>query len=209
MRRAAAAAALVVAAAVGSQHPRWAAFQGIGLGGPVDDVLAHGGDCRPPDGAGELGPGISTYVFAQSAFQYALPHQHQPRDSAAIRRALGLGTICRVALLEDRAWALAAAIDRRIVGIVVYFTARSGERAPADSVRRIVYDEWGRPTHHAPTLDTWSGPRYRSYLLVPMVPRDAPEWAGTVQLVVLDITACTAFDRRAHRAGVPGEAGEC
>jgi hypothetical protein len=175
----------------------------------VDDVLALGGECRPADGAGELGPGISAYFFAQSAFQYALPHHHQPRDSAAIRAALGQGTFCRAAVLDGRAWALAAAIDRRVVGIIVYFATRTGERAPADSVRQFAYGEWGRPTHHASTLDTWSGTRSRSYLLVPLALRNVPGFAPPVQLVILDIAACSAFDRRAHRAGAQGEAGAC
>jgi len=71
---------------------------------------------------------------------------------------------------------------------------------------------WGRPTHHSPTLDTWSSARYRSYFLIPYVPASrasAPAWVHTPQLIVLDIAACTAFDRRAHRAGVRGEAGAC
>lgn len=36
-----------------------------------------------------------------------------------------------------------------------------------------------------------------------------PPWVRAPQLIMLDIAGCTAFERRAHRAGVKGEAGEC
>ena len=190
-------------------QPRWAALQGIRLGGPEDDILAKGGECRPGDVAGPLGPGMSSFAFAQATFGYALPHSHQPRDSSAIRRALGVGTLCRVQL-DSSAHALAAAMDRRVVAVIVYFVTDSGV-VPADSVRRLAYAAWGRPTHHSPNLDTWSNSRYRSYLLVPY--RPAPiyrtGWMTAPQLIMFDIAACTAFDRRAHRAGAVGEAGEC
>jgi hypothetical protein len=67
-----------------------------------------------------------------------------------------------------------------------------------------------RPTHHSPTLDTWTSPRYRSYLMVPYrPPAYVPPWARAAQLIMLDIAACTAFERRTHRAGAAGEVGEC
>jgi hypothetical protein len=207
-------AAAVLIGAVGplgaaaQQRPRWAAFEGIGLGGPVDDIMTKNGECWPGDAAGEMPPGMTVFAFAYTAFGYALPHGHTPRDSTAIRRALGVGTMCR-APLGGEVRALAAAVDRRVVAVVVYFLSDSVGAIPVDSVRRRVYAAWGRPTHHAPTLDTWSGPRYRSYLLAPQRPPGMPAWARSVQLVLLDITACTAFDRRVHRAGAPGEAGTC
>ena len=190
-------------------QPRWAVLRDIKLGGPVDDILAKGGECRPGDAVGPLGPGMSVYSFAQMTFGYALPHPHQPRDSVGIRRALSAGTMCW-APLDSSARAMAAAVDRRIVAIIVFFL-RDSTPLPPDSVRHLAYAVWGRPMHHSPTLDTWSSPRYRSYFMVPYVSpsRAAPPWVRTPQLIMLDIAACSAFDRRAHRAGVSGEAGEC
>ena len=46
-------------------QPRWAVLRDIRLGGPVDDILAKGGECRPGDAVGPLGPGMSVYSFAQ------------------------------------------------------------------------------------------------------------------------------------------------
>jgi len=208
MTRAALIAAVLLAGRAQAQAaPRWAALEGIRLGGPVDDVLAKSGECRPGDAAGEVTRGITAFMFAQTAFGYALPHHHEPRDSNAIRRALGIGTMCWTSLGSD-ARAIAAAVDRRVVAVVVYFLSDSGA-VPADAVRRRAYAAWGRPTHHAPTLDTWSSPRFRSYLLVPNQPRGASGWTRAVQLIMIDIAACTAFDRRVHRAGASGEVGEC
>lgn len=199
-----------LALALQLSQPRWTAFQGIRMGGAIDDVLAKGGECRPGD-SGLMGSGISAYVFAQQmSFGYALPHPHQPSDSTAIRRALSVGTLCR-ASLDSAAHAMVAAVDRRLVAVVVYFIRDSVPLSP-DSARRVAYAAWGRPTHHSPTLDTWSSTRFRSYFLVPYVPprlEPVAPWVRAPQLIMLDIAACTAFDRRAHRAGVKGEAGEC
>ncbi|HWC72294.1 MAG TPA: hypothetical protein VG454_00045 [Gemmatimonadales bacterium] len=190
--------------------PRWATFHDIRLGGPIDAVLANGGECRPGDAAGQMGPGISAVMFAQMSFGDALPHDHQPRDSTAIRRALGVGTMCWAAL-DSAERAMVAAVDRKVVAMVVYFL-RDSLPLPADSVRHVAYAAWGRPTHHSPTLDTWSNTRYRSYFLLPAVPArgySPPAWKRAPRLILLDIAACTAFDRRAHRAGISGEAAEC
>lgn len=199
---------LVAASTAGAQRPRWAEFEGVSIGAPIDDLLALGGECRSADAAGELGPNTSAYWFSQSAFQYALPHYHPPRDSTAARVALRLGTVCVAPLLDERARMVVAAIDRRIVAIVVWFDGTRPDRLTPDSVRRIARDAWGRPTHPAPNLDTWWGTRYRSYVLIPLVGSVPPEWAAP-RVIVLDIAACTAFDRRMHRAGAQGEAGEC
>lgn len=191
-------------------QPRWTTLYDVRLGGSVDDMLAKGGECQPGDAVGSFGPGMSVYSFAQMSFGYALPHSHQLSDSAAIRRALSVGTLCW-APLDSSARALAAAVDRRIVAVIVYFL-RDSMPLPPDSVRRFAYAAWGRPMHHSPTLDTWSSPHYRSYFMVPYVPASrgyVPPWARTPQLIMLDIAACTAFDRRAHRAGIRGEVGEC
>jgi hypothetical protein len=191
-------------------QPRWAALRDVRLGGPIDAVLANGGECRPGDAAGQMGSGINAVMFAQSSFGYALPHSHQPRDSAAIRRALGVGTMCW-ASLDSTARVAVAAVDRKVVAMIVYFL-RDSLPLPADSARHLAYAAWGRPTHHAPTLDTWSSPRYRSYFLLPNMSARGyapPGWVRAPRLILLDIAACTAFDRRAHRAGVSGEAGEC
>ncbi|MGH7608307.1 MAG: hypothetical protein ACREME_13325 [Gemmatimonadales bacterium] len=186
------------------------AFEGIRLGGPVDDVLAKGGECRPGNATGELARGTSSLLFAQNTFGYALSHHHAPRDSNAIHRALGVGTICWATLGTDMR-AFVGAVDRRVVAVIVYFW-NDGDFAaavPADSVRRRAYAAWGRPTHHASTLDTWSSRLYRSYFLVPQAPPAAPAWVRAPRLIMLDIAACTAFDRRAHRAGATGEVGAC
>ena len=189
-------------------QPRWAAVQNIRLGDPVDDILAKGGECRPGDAVGTLGSGISAVAFAQTTFGYALPHSHQPRDSVAIRRALGVGTMCW-APLDSTSRVVAAAVDRRLVAVIVYF-GRDSVPLPVDSVRRRAYAAWGRPTHHSPTLDTWSSARYRSYFMVPYLPPAvARGLAPSAQLILLDIAACTAFDHRAHRAGAAGEVAEC
>jgi hypothetical protein len=212
MKGAVVAAAVLGAIATGQQpsapSSRWASFEGIGLGRPVDDVMVMNGECWPGDAAGELPRGMTVVGFAYTAFGYALPHRHTPRDSTSIRRALGTGTMCR-ARLGENVLAVAAAVDRRVVAVVVYFLGDSAAPIGVDSVRRRAYAAWGRPMHHAPTLDTWSGPRYRSYLLSPQLPSYAPPWARSVQLVLLDVAACTAFDRRVHRAGASGEAAEC
>jgi len=189
-------------------QPRWAALQDIRLGGPVDDILAKGGECRPGDAIGTQGSGISAVAFAQATFGYALPHSHTPGDSLAIRRALGVGTMCW-APLDSTSRVVAAAVDRRLVAVIVYFY-RDSVLLPVDSVRRRAYAAWGRPTHHSPTLDTWSSARYRSYFMVPYrPPAMARQWPQSAQLIMLDIAACTAFDHRAHRAGAAGEVGEC
>lgn len=190
-------------------QPRWTAFEDVRIGGSVDDVLGKGGECRPGD-SGNMGPGMSAYGFAQMSFGYALPHYHSPSDSGAIRRALSVGTICWVRF-DSTARGTVAAVDRRLVAMVIYLM-RDSIPLPPDSARRLTYAAWGRPTHHSPTLDTWSGTRYRSYFLIPYVPASRasePAWVHTPRLIVLDIAACTAFDRRAHRAGVKGEAGAC
>ena len=189
--------------------PRWAALQDIRLGGSVDDILAKGGECRPGDALGTMGSGISAVAFAQMTFGYALPHPHQARDSVAIRRALGVGTMCW-APLDSTARVVAAAVDRRLVAMVIFFATDSSP-LPVDAVRRRAYAAWGRPLHHSPTLDTWISARYRSYFMVPYrpPPPPAPGWARSAQLIMLDIAACTAFDHRAHAAGAAGEIGEC
>lgn len=188
-------------------QPRWAALQDVRLAGAVDDILAKGGECRPGDAVGTMGSRISAVAFAQTTFGYALPHAHKPGDSLAIRRALGVGTMCWAAL-DSTSRVVAAAVDRRLVAMIVYF-ANDTVPLPVDSVRRRAYAAWGRPTHHSPTLDTWSSVRYRSYLMVPYRPPAAPGWARSAQLIMLDIAACTAFDHRAHQAGAAGEVGEC
>lgn len=201
--------AALVALLLQAAQPRWAALEGMRLGGPVDDILAKSGECWPGDAMGSLTKGMTAVAFASNAFGYALPHQHPPRDSTAIRRALGVGSMCS-ASLGPGANLTAAAINRRIVAVIVFFSGDSATAIPADSVRRLAYRAWGRPTHHSPNLDTWSSARYRSYLLVPAaLPRNVPQWMRTVQLIMLDISACTAFDRRVHRAGATGEVGEC
>jgi hypothetical protein len=198
----------VLALLVQVGQPRWAALQDVRLGGPVDDILAKGGECRPGDAVGAMGSGISAVEFARTTFGYALPHPHQPRDSIAIRRALGVGTLCW-APFDSTARVVAAAVDRRLVAMIVFFATDSSP-LPVDSVRRRAYAAWGRPTHHSPTLDTWSSARYRSYLMVPYRSSAyVPPWARASQLIMLDIAACTAFERRTHRAGAAGEAGEC
>lgn len=189
-------------------QPRWAVLHGVRLGGPIDDVLAQGGECRPGDASGPMGPGVTAIMFAQTSFGPALPHYHQPRDSSAIRRALGVGTMCW-APFDSTSRSMVAAVNRKVVAVVVYFLQDSVP-FPADSVRRLAYAAWGRPTHHSQTLDTWSNPRYRSYFLIPyMQERFAPPWFRAPRLIMLDIAACTAFDARAHRAGVAGEASPC
>lgn len=208
MRLAVAATVLIVASAEGQQRPRWAGFEGVSLGAAIDELLALGGECRSADAAGELGPGTSAYLFTQSAFQYALPHYHPPRDSAAARAALRLGTICIAPLLDSRARAVVAAIDRRVVAVVVWFQGTRPDRLTPDSVRSIARAAWGRPTHPSANLDTWWGARYRSYVLIPQFGSVTPEWAGS-RMILLDIVACTTFERRMHRAGAQGEVGEC
>lgn len=119
--------------------------------------------------------------------------------------------MCRVTLGPARL--LAAAVERRVSAIVVYFAGAAPDSAlpsiTTDSIRRLAYAAWGRPTHHASTLDTWSSARYRSYFLAPPQSREIPAWLRMERLIMLDIAACSAFDRRVHRAGAGGEVGEC
>ncbi len=112
-------------------------------------------------------------------------------------------------LFDSRARVVVAAIDRRVVAVVVWFDGARPDRLTVDSVRAIAYAAWGRPTYPSPNLDTWWGTRHRSYVLIPRVGEGVPvAWAGP-RIILLDIAACTAFDRRLHRAGAPGEAVEC
>jgi hypothetical protein len=215
--RSAAAAALVVALAAPSaalpQQPRWAGLDGVTLGGPVDDLLARGGACQPAQTTREIAPGVTIPSVAAEAFGYALPHHHELRDSAAVRLALALGTICYGSILEHQGWVAAVAVDRGIVAMIVSVGGNPDDTLAlppsADSVRRIAYTAWGRPTHHSLSLDTWWGQRYRSYFLVPQYPERIPARMRITKLILLDVVACTAFDRRVHRAGARGEAGAC
>ena len=190
-----------------TRAPGWTAFAGIRVGGPTDDVLAHDGECRPIQEAVDLDPRFHPEAVASFAFGFSLPHSNDPPQ--AIAAALSGFTVCRARVLEGRAVVMTLARDRIIVGINVIPTAKdtAGGAQFADSLRAALRREWGRPTAPAPTLDSWLGSRYRAYFLVPRFPRDREP--QRFQIILVDVAACTAFERRVHARPGTGAAEDC
>lgn len=199
---------LCAAGAFAAQTPvggRWAQWSGIRLGATADDVLALNAECANLEESVQAGPHLTPAQLATWAFGFSLPHQD--RDTAAIRRAFGHAMMCRGTVLEGQGRFFAVAIDRTIIGATVLFTSDSTDGISLDSVRRLLRHAWGPPTAPAPSLDSWLGSRYRAYLMVPYRPAT---WHGprSFTVILLDVNACSAFDRRIHRfAG--GEAAPC
>lgn len=185
--------------------PRWAALENVRLDGWVDEALALGGSCRSALAVQDLRREHDAASFAAFAFGQTLPHGHRRSDSTAVKTALANASACRIELFESRAEMLVLAFDRRIAAILVWFDAGHPSALTADSVRARTRDAWGRPTHPAPRLDTWWGRRHRAYLLV----LEAPDGGRYPQLIMVSLPACTAFDRRVHRAGARGAAAAC
>jgi hypothetical protein len=200
--------ALCAAGALSAQTPvggRWARWGGLRLGVTTDDLLALNAECASLGESVRAGPGITSAQLATWAFGFSLPHQE--RDTAAVRRAFGHAMMCHGTMLDGAGQFFAVAIDRTIVGATVFFAPDSSGAVTLGSVRRALRHEWGPPTAPAPSLDSWLGSRYRAYLMVPYR-RAAGRGPRPFTVILLDVEACTAFDRRIHRyAG--GQAAPC
>ena len=185
--------------------PRWATFDGVTVGAPEDDLLALNASCRTTRELDALGPQFSPQALVDFAFGFSLPHHHP--DTTGIVRALGTAALCRVGLADDKLGALVVTIDRVVVGVTIMPRPDSLQLG-LDSVRRILRRAWGPPTAPAPTLDSWLGSRFRGYLVV------TPPWrrlgnTPPYRIILVDVSACSAFDRRLHRITHRGTAEPC
>jgi hypothetical protein len=195
-----AALALCAAGTLAAQTPvggRWAKWGGLRLGASIDDLLALNSECVNLDESVQAGGApITTAQLATWAFGFSLPHQD--RDAAAVRRAFGHAMVCRGTILDGQGRFVAVAIDRTVIGVTALFLPDSATTVTLDSVRRSLRHEWGPPTAPTATLDSWLGSRYRAYLMVPYRPA---AWHGPrpFNVILIDVNACSAFDRRIHR----------
>ncbi len=185
--------------------PRWATFDGVRVGGAQDDLLALNADCRPMADIGSFEGHYSPQGVAQLAFGFSLPHFD--RDSAAAAKALGNAALCQIDLLDGRVRGWIVTIDRTVVGATFYPNPRDTLTPSRDSVRALLVSAWGRPTAPAATLDSWLGARYRSYLITDRVPM--PSGLKHYRVIIVDVNACSAFDRRVHRFSHRGTAQVC
>ena len=199
--------AVALAAGLRAQRPaappRWAEFEGIRIGAPLDEILALNGDCRPA-----LSPSTNPIRVARWGFGYLLPELYGGwADSGVIAGALATGTTCRVTLLSGRAHAYVLAIDRLVVSSTINFFDTANAALPIDSVRELLRARWPHATSHYPRLDSWIDARYQAHLLaVPANRENTGPLAG--QLIMVDLSACTAFVRRL-RAATHGVAEAC
>lgn len=193
----------ILAAQQAPAPPRWSEFEGLRVDAAVDEVLSLNADCRSID-TGENS--AMAPVMAAELFGNRLPHDHPPRDTAAVRRALETGVLCRLTLLDGHARALILAIDRQIVAAKILFFTDDSTGMAMDSARAILRARWPRPSSSFPTLDSWEGRRVSAYLI--RRAQYGPHYPA-VQLAIIDIAACTAFERRIHRAPGTGPAVPC
>jgi hypothetical protein len=192
----------------GQARPRWAEFEGVRLGSPIDEVLALNAQCLPVVDFLQFDGSFSPSALAEFAFGYSLPHPHLAADSARVRRALELYTACRVLRLDERAVAVVLASGRDIIAASISFLAADSGFLPIDSIRALIRARWPRPTIPHRRLDSWIGTRYRAYLVARPLGRKQAEGL-TAQLVLVDTRACTAFDRLVHRGAGSGTAEAC
>ncbi|HEY6807567.1 MAG TPA: hypothetical protein VI160_02175 [Gemmatimonadales bacterium] len=185
--------------------PRWASFDGIAVGGSQDDVMALNGSCRTPRELDALSPESHPEALVDFAFGFSLPHRHS--DTTGIMRALGTAALCRVSLPDVKLLAMVVTIDRIVVGATIV-PQRDSLPPGVDSIRRVLRRAWGPPTAPAPTLDSWLGSRYRGYLAVTPV-RGQQSGIPEYRIILVDVSACSAFDRRLHRLSHRGTAEPC
>jgi hypothetical protein len=203
---------VVPPAAVAAQHARrwadpWNGFAGIHLGQPLDDVVALGAGCWPVLSEQQPNPTFTPERVVQFAFGFALPHTHH--DPAAVRAALEHATMCQANLLDERARALILGVDRVVVALTVWFNIQPRpDSLTTDSLRRSLRRSWPGAAL-APTLDSWYGQRYRAFYLVPKAATGVPPEFVRPRLILVDIAACTAFERRVHRKAGSGAAEPC
>jgi len=200
IRRLAAACVLALAGAraLAAQRPAWAELEGMVLGGPLDAVFPLGLECRPGSAFG--GP-VSPVALITVLFGNAFAHSHH--NGAAAVRALEPATVCMGKIWEGQAVALVFAMNRQIGAITVLYALRPDSAMPVEAVRRRLRARWGRGAGTA-TLEEWWGERYRAYLL-----DAATDDRFGRRVTLLDLRACTAFDRALHQAGEPGRPGVC
>ena len=199
------AAALALGRGQVASGPRWATFQGVHVGGPQDDLLALNGDCRPLADVGSFQGHYSPQGVAELAFGFSLPHFD--RDSGPAAQALGNAALCQLDLLDGRMRGWVVTIDRTVVGATFFPNPRDSLTPSKDSVRVLLVGAWGRPTAPAPTLDSWLGARYRSYLITDRT--QMPSGLVHYRVILVDVSACSAFDRRVHRFSHRGTAQAC
>ena len=126
-----------------------------------------------------------------------------------MRAALDTALICTVSVLDDHARALVLGMGRSVVAVTVWFNPQiGGDSISSDSIRAVLRHDWPGGSL-SPTLDSWYGRDYRAFYLVPKLPPGAPPMAGRARLILVDIAACTAFDRRVHHKPGAGEAEPC
>ena len=199
---------LVVAPAAAAQDtraPAWATFDAIRLGAPIDELLAAGASCHSVAARLADYPNVQPQAVAPEMFAYSLPHGHGPDDSAAVRVALTGSTLCFLSVLNGAGQARVLAFERTTTAATVHFIGSDSSPIPtADSVRALLRRRWPAPTHRHSQLDTWHGSRYRAFLVLgsPLAPR-------IPQLLLVDVRACSTFDRRLHRASGRGTAEAC
>ncbi|HUL02899.1 MAG TPA: hypothetical protein VLV16_06680 [Gemmatimonadales bacterium] len=212
----AAACALCAPAAAQQHDPSWRSFAGVRLGDRIDDLLALGAVCVPVGTAranveATVGAKYPVEAVAQYAFGLSLPDRHT--DTIAVRAALGNATVCALPIVDGRAVATAVAIDRIVVGATSLFIPKdSSSTVNVDTVRALVRRAWGRPSVAGSSLDSWLSPHYRGYLLIQQTRgwTEPFRWSGPlVRLIMVDVAACTAFDRRVHQLSHQGEPLEC
>jgi hypothetical protein len=198
--------------ALAGQHARrgadpWNGFVGIRLGQPLDDVVALGAGCWPVLSVQQPNPMFTPERVVQFAFGFALPHTHH--DPAAVRAALEHATVCQANVLDDRARALVLGIDRVVVALTVWFNIQPRpDTIDTDSLRQSLRKSWPGAAL-APTLDSWYGRRYRAFYLVPKAAAGAPLELVRPRLILVDVAACSAFERRVHRKAGSGTADPC
>lgn len=205
MRTALALAAVLLGPVQTAGGPRWASFQGVRVGAPQDDLLALNADCRPMSDVATFEGHYSPQGVAEMAFGFSLPHFD--RDSAAAAKALGNAALCQLDLLDGQVRGWIVTIDRTVVGATFFPNPRDTLTPSRDSVRALLVSAWGRPTAPAPTLDSWLGARYRSYLITDR--RPMPSGLVHYRVIIVDVNACSAFDRRVHRFSHRGTAQAC
>ena len=196
---------LALGPAQAASGPRWATFAGVHVGGAQDDLLALNADCRPLADVGGFQGHYNPQRVADLAFGFSLPHFDH--DSAAAAQALGNAALCQVDVIDGRMRGWIVTIDRMVVGATFYPNPRDTLTPSKDSVRALLVAAWGRPTAPAPTLDSWLGTRYRSYLITDRVAM--PSGLKHYRVIIVDVSACSAFDRRVHRFSHRGTAQAC
>ena len=183
---------------------RWSGFDGLELGDYVDELLARDAECRSPLAAEGSNPLATPTQIADLAFGRILPHGHQIEPAA--RAVLGDALWCGLRIWDGRGGAMALAFDRTIVAIMIHFNWPGLSPTAIDTILTRARSEWGPgEVVKARVLVQWWGERYRAFFLVPQY----TPVENAVQLVLYDVRACSAFERRIHRAGERGPPAAC